>query len=72
MNSEKVLELGVQKSETLEELKMQYLQALAKPEQEIISHNTLLEAFTIKATRIAFCLPVFSRFFIATIRPIET
>ena len=41
MNSEKVFELRVQRLETLEELEIQYSQALAKLEQEIISHNTL-------------------------------
>ena len=68
-----VFELGIQRLETLEELKIQYSQALAKTERETISHNMLLEALnTFKATRIAFCLPVFFRFLIAAIRSIET
>ena len=67
-----VFELDVQRLETLEELKIQYSQAIAKPEWETILHNTFtLEALTFKVTRIAFCLPVFSRFF-AAIRSIET
>ena len=64
-----VFELGVHRLETLEELEIQYSQAIAKLEREILSHNRLLKALTFKATRIAFCLPVFSRFFI---RSIET
>ena len=36
-----LFELGVQRSETLEELEIQYSQALAKPERETISHNRL-------------------------------
>ena len=51
-----VFELGVQRLETLEELEIQYSQALVKPERETNSHNRLLEAFTFKATRIAICL----------------
>ena len=37
-----VFELGVQRLETLEELEIQYLQVLAKPERQTISHNRLL------------------------------
>ena len=37
---------------TLEELEKQYSQALAKQKREKISHNSLLEALTFKATRI--------------------
>ena len=58
--------------ETLEELQIQYFQAFAKPERETLSHNRLLEALTSKASCIAFCFLVFSRFFIAAIRSIET
>ena len=65
-----VFELGVKRLETLEELERQYSQALAKSERETISHERLLEALTFKVTRIAFCLPAFSRFFIALIRSI--
>ena len=36
-----VFKLGVQRLEILEELEIQYSQALAKPEQETISHNRL-------------------------------
>ena len=36
-----VFELGVQRLETLEELEIQYSQALAKPERETILHNRL-------------------------------
>ena len=64
-----VFGLGVQSLETLEELEIRYSQALAKPERETLSHNRLLEA--LKATHIAFCLPVFSRFFIAAVCSIE-
>ena len=39
-----VLELGVQRLETLEELEIRYSQALAKPKRETNSHNRLLEA----------------------------
>ena len=46
---------------TLEELEIQYSQALAKPKRETISHNRLLEALTFKATGI----------FIGTIRSIK-
>ena len=55
-----VFELGVQRLETLEELEIQYSQALAKLERrESNSYNRLLEALTtFKATRIAFCSPV--------------
>ena len=47
-------ELGTvfERSGTLEELEIQYLQALAKPKRETISHNSLLEALAFKATRI--------------------
>ena len=34
------------------QLEIQYSQALAKPKQETISHNSLLEALAFKATRI--------------------
>ena len=64
-----VFELGVQRLEILE-IEIGYSQALAKPERETVSHNSLLEVLTFKATRIAFCLPVFSRFFIAAIWPL--
>ena len=37
-----LFELGIQRLETLEELEIQYSQALAKPEQETISYNRLL------------------------------
>ena len=47
-----VFELGVQRLETLEEIEIQYSQALAKPERETNSHNKLLEALTFKSTRI--------------------
>ena len=53
-----VFELGVQRLETLEELEIQYSQALAKPERETTSHNRLLEALTFKETRIALSSPV--------------
>ena len=49
-----VFEFGVQRLETSEEQEIKYSQALAKPERENISHNTLLEALTFKATRISF------------------
>ena len=49
-----VFEFGVQRLETSEEQEIKYSQALAKPEREKISHNTLLEALTFKATRISF------------------
>ena len=42
--------LSIKRLERLEE----------KAERETISHNRLLEALTYKATRIPFCLPVFS------------
>ena len=48
-----VFELGIQRAEALEE---QYSQLLAKPERETNSYNRLLEALTLKATRIASCL----------------
>ena len=67
-----VFELDVPRLETLEVLEIQYSQALAKPERETNSHNRLLETLTFKAIRIAFCLPVYSRFFIDAIRSIET
>ena len=57
-----VFELGVQRLETLEELEIQYSQALAKTERETVSHNRLLiQALTFTATRIAFCLPFLYR-----------
>ena len=67
-----VFESGVQRLETLE-LEIQYLQALAKPERETSSHNTLLEVLN-NVSRLAshICLPVFYRFFIAAVRSIET
>ena len=46
-----VFELDVQRWETLEELEIQYSQAFSKPERETNSHNRLLEALTLKATR---------------------
>ena len=63
-----VFELGVQRLETLEEIEVQYPEALAEAGRETASHKTLLGALTFKATRFAFCLPVFYRFFIAVIR----
>ena len=51
-----VFALGIQTLETLEELEVQYSQALMKPEQETNSRNRLLEALTSRATRIAICL----------------
>ena len=36
----------------MEELEIQYLQALAKPKRETISHNSLLEALAFNTTRI--------------------
>ena len=56
-----VFELGVQRLEILEELEIQYSQALVKPEREKNSHNRLLEALKFKATRIAFCFPFLYR-----------
>ena len=53
-----VFELGVQRLETLEELEIQYPQALAKPERETNSHNRLLEALTLKGPRIALSSPI--------------
>ena len=53
-----LFELGVLRLETLEQLETQYLQALAKPERETNSYNTLLEALTFKATRVSFCSPI--------------
>ena len=41
-----VFELGVQRLETLEELEIESLQALARPERQTISHNRLLEALS--------------------------
>ena len=41
--SEQYLNWGFQRLETLEELEIQYSQALAKPERETNSHNRLLE-----------------------------
>ena len=51
-----VFELGVQRLEALEELEEQYSQALAAPDRETNSCNRLLEALTLKETRITSCL----------------
>ena len=42
----------------MEELEIQYSQALAKPKQETISHKILLEALAFKATRIFLYNPL--------------
>ena len=56
--------MGIQRLETLEELELQYSQALAKPEQETFYNVSQLASH--------ICLPVFYRFFIAAVRSIET
>ena len=55
-------EFGVQRLETLEELEIQYLQVLAKPKRQTISHNRdlFIEALTFSrlvATRIKSVCP---------------
>ena len=56
--------IGVQRLETLEELEIQYSQALAKPERETFYNVSRLASH--------ICLPVFYRFFIAAVCSIET
>ena len=67
-----VFEMAVQRLETLEELEIQYSQALAKPERETISHNRSYNRSTyVQSDSYRILLAVFSSFFIAAIRSIE-
>ena len=52
-----VFELGVQTLETLEELEIQYSQALTKSDRETNSHNRLLEALTLDRLALHSVLP---------------
>ena len=49
-----VFDLGTQRLETLKQLEIQYLQALAKPERQTILQNRLSEALIV--SRVSDCL----------------
>ena len=52
----------------MEELEIQYSQALANPKRETISHNSLLEALAFKATRTYRYNPLYRNIYSITIR----